>query len=185
MLGFLIRNNWMYTNLFRSHRFCVIHDCARPVRTPRSNDQQILRNFDVLRPPFTANVRKSLRWTSSDKCDRDFHSKLEKIYQKSIQFACKMTKKCKTTTNKTKLFMRLHGQWIESSLRDSMRLQNLLTYTYFSTILNFSSFIIRLLRFKDELILCLFDCLKALHLVFDSIYFSLKNIHFISCMYTK
>lgn len=57
---------------------CLIftQDCDRPFSTPKSNDQQMLRNFDVFRPPFTANCRNWPRFGSSDNRDRPFHSNL-------------------------------------------------------------------------------------------------------------
>lgn len=45
-------------------------------------------------------------------------------------------------------------------------------HTYFSTAFNLSSFTVRLPRLNAELIFCRVDCLKALDLVVDSIYFA-------------
>ena len=71
-----IRKNCSYTNLLRSHLRCVTHDCDRPFRTPNNNDQQMLRNFDVFRPPLTADCRNCTKCGSSDSRDRFLHSQL-------------------------------------------------------------------------------------------------------------
>lgn len=60
----------------RSQRRCVTHDCERPVSTPSSNDQQMLRNFDTFSPPLTAKCFNCFNPASSDKWDKSFHSNL-------------------------------------------------------------------------------------------------------------